>query len=447
MADLLAQVENDQRFVATMNALHASPDPFSPSKLPEPIKENKDEDPQKTPPRNKPVLVKSTPNTILSGSLVPTPSDRLVTRPSGSLVPTPSGSLVPTPSDRLVTRPSGNNLPTPDDYKTLPLDVANLAKNQVRVLSFLLEMPINRTSYNEISKQTDVGRDSVIAAIESLVKKGFLQKMVLKNAEFQGFSFVLNKSLCDHFLTVKDLYQYRTPPQQTLSHSFNQPSGNDYTRPLGSLGTTPSGNQTTKLPDGVVVHSSSSSLKTTTTKETPDGLVNTPAGEDNFILTGPEMAYWESLGLQERQTRIWCSEFSITAAELRQQLAWARWDLVSNGKEKEVKKGAISWVYGFFKRTGGCYPRPDNYQSPVEIRAAQMRIQQEKEEQARQEMEKMELENAFKIVWSNPDGEEYQAIWSSLSRMEKEFEKGSNILEKLMKAKYLELHAQDPPQG
>jgi len=173
-------------------------------------------------------------------------------------------------------------------------------------------------------------------------------------------------------------------------------------------------------------------------------MVTTQAGNDDFVIVGPEMAYWESSGLQERQAQVWRSEFAITAAELRQQLAWARWDLVSNGKEKEVKKDAISWVYGYFKRTGGCYPRPDNYQSPLEIRAEQMKIQLEKEEKARQEIERMELENGFKIVWSNPDGEEYQAIWSSLSKMEKEFAKGSTILEQLMKAKYMALHVQNP---
>jgi len=66
-----------------------------------------------------------------------------------------------------------------------------------------------------------------------------------------------------------------------------------------------------------------------------------------------------------------------------------------------------------------------------------MKIDQEKEEQARQEIEKREMENDFKLVWLNPGGEAYQSIWSSLSNIEQGFNKGSLILEQVMKAKYI----------
>jgi len=443
MFELMAQVESDPRFVKTMNSLHASPDPFSTEKIHEQPKENIDEDSKETSSRIKPVLVKNTLDTRQTGNLVTIQSDSLVTRQGIGTIP--SGNVLTRPPDNICTRPSGTNTLLPDDYQTIPRDVFNLAKNQVLVLSFLIDKPIPQTTYNEISKQTNVGRDSVIAAIESIVKKGFLNKKVVKNSKFQGFSFVLNKSLCDHFLNVMDMYRHFTHPDQTSVTSIVQPSSNVVTRQQDSMVTIRSDSLVVMVPDSQAIHSSSSSLNnTSTTKETPDGMVTTQAGNDDFVIVGPEMAYWESSGLQERQAQVWRSEFAITAAELRQQLAWARWDLVSNGKEKEVKKDVIRWVYGYFKRTGGCYPRPDNYQSPLEIRAEQMKIQQEKEEKARQEIERMELENGFKIVWSNPDGEEYQAIWSCLSKMEKEFAKGSTILEQLMKAKYMALHVQNP---
>jgi hypothetical protein len=155
-------------------------------------------------------------------------------------------------------------------------------------------------------------------------------------------------------------------------------------------------------------------------------------------MIGPEMGYWQEIGLQERQVQKWCSEFDVNSIELRRQLAWARWDLVVNGKEAEIKKNVISWIYGILRNTACCYPRPENYKTPVELRAEQMKLENKKEEQARQDIERMEIEKGFRELWSNPEGDEYQAIWNSLSNYEKGLDKGSQVLEKLMKIKYVE---------
>jgi hypothetical protein len=126
------------------------------------------------------------------------------------------------------------------------------------------------------------------------------------------------------------------------------------------------------------------------------------------------MAYWLEQGLKDRQVLKWCEEFNIDQAEIRQQLAWARWDLVNNGKEAEVKKDAINWFYGVLKRSAGCYPPAKGYQSPVEIRAARLRAQIDAEVKARDELTTLEAESRFQAVLSDPSGTEYQKLLSGL---------------------------------
>jgi hypothetical protein len=126
------------------------------------------------------------------------------------------------------------------------------------------------------------------------------------------------------------------------------------------------------------------------------------------------MAYWVELGLKDRQVLKWCEDFNIDPAEIRQQLAWARWDLVNNDKEAEVKKDAINWFFGILKRSAGCYPPAKGYQSPSEIRAARLRAQIDAEVKARDELDKLEAEVLFQAVLNNPEGAEYQNLVSEL---------------------------------
>ena len=140
-------------------------------------------------------------------------------------------------------------------------------------------------------------------------------------------------------------------------------------------------------------HSSSSNKNTTTYS----------------ILTGPEMAYWEELGLQEKQTLKWCQEFDVEPGDMRQQLAWARWDLVCNGKEEEIKS-PVNWFYGVMRKTAGCYPPPKNYQTPAEIRAGRLKTQRESEQRALQDLATEEVELRFKALLADPAGMEYQQL-------------------------------------
>ena len=125
------------------------------------------------------------------------------------------------------------------------------------------------------------------------------------------------------------------------------------------------------------------------------------------------MIYWEDLGLQNRQAQKWCEQFNINPDDLRQQLAWARWDLVNNGKEAEVKD-PLNWFYGVLRNTAGCYPPAKGYQSPVEIRAARLRAQIDAEARARDDLATLETEAQFQAVLGNPEGVEYLKLLSGL---------------------------------
>lgn len=448
MLDLMEQVEKDPRFNAAIISLHNSESSGSSPQIEDGLSAKHAN--VIGPLRQKPsqVDLDSQEADRLIGESTDQWSNNKASAPLGHPVTTPSNINDTIPSDNIATRSStrqvtiqpdnfiakqfGNQPSFSEDYKAIPLDIFTLAKNQVRVLNFLIDNNISRTSYNEIGKHTGIGRDSCIAAIGSLVKKGFLHKHIVKNSEFQGFYCVLNKSLCDHFINIGDLYR------QKVHHTH--PSGICITSPSDGLVTTRLDGSGVEAPDGQTMHISSSflNIKTTTTQKASKGMVTRPSTNESFVMIGPEMVYWQEVGLQERQVQKWCSEFDVDSVELRRQLAWARWDLVVNGKKAEVKKNVISWIYGILHNTACCYPRPENYKTPVELRAERIKLEHEKEEQARQDIERMKIEKGFREVWSNPDGDEYQAIWNSLSTYEKGLDKGSQVLEKLMKIKYVE---------
>jgi predicted DNA-binding transcriptional regulator len=122
-----------------------------------------------------------------------------------------------------------DEIKTSVDYDSIPLDVFTLAKNQLCVLNFLIDNSVVRTSYNEISKHTNIGNSSCIAAVGSLVRKGFLRKYVVKNSEFQGFSCVLNKPICDCFVNLRRQNIHHTsllPSDGLTMHSSNNNNNN-----------------------------------------------------------------------------------------------------------------------------------------------------------------------------------------------------------------------------
>jgi hypothetical protein len=146
--------------------------------------------------------------------------------------------------------------------------------------------------------------------------------------------------------------------------------------------------------------------------------------------------YWQDIGLQERQALKWCEDFEVRPADMRQQLAWARWDLVQNGKEADLTKDAISWFFGCLRKTAGCYTRPENYQSPAELRAGHLKIQQEKEAQAKSALMSAEAEKDFQKLFADPQSGDYVELHKQVSEFAKE--QGRFYVELEMKHLFME---------
>ena len=229
-----------------------------------------------------------------------------------------------------------------------------------------------------------------------------------RSAAYQGMSFVLNKSLCDIFISVGGLARnrYQTQPQtvkpsdRSTVEPFDRQT--DFSSSLLSKATTLS--PQTLLP---------SDSQTVTPSED-----NNIRPSDSFVLSGPEMGYWLDTGLQERQA-LAVQRFDLSGDQMRQQLSWARWDLVENNKEDGVQS-TINWLYGVLRRTGGCYPRPDNYLSPDEHRLRDLEIETKRREDAREKIFKAELDLEFQQILDDPQGESYQKLYKQLTDFEKQ---------------------------
>ena len=161
------------------------------------------------------------------------------------------------------------------------------------------------------------------------------------------------------------------------------------------------------------------SFKKTTTQTTSS---DSPVGAsvpDQPILSGPEMAYWEDIGLSERQVQKWCNEFQVDPDDMRQQLAWARWDLECNGKIDEVKKTPIDWFFGALRKTAGCYAPAKGYLTPMELRATRLKAQRDAEQKNLKELSNGEAEERFQAVLADKNGEKYQELLASLPEVMK----------------------------
>lgn len=310
--------------------------------------------------------------------------------------------------------------------QTIPFDVLNLSYNQASILEFLISKPNGLTNYAEINASTNITMPSARDAIARLVSRGFMAKpQTYRSATYQGMSFVLNKSLCDIFISTGGLARDR---YQTLRQTVQQ-----------------SDSQTIPPFDGQTDISSSLPTKPTTkphqTLRPFDGNSIIPSEVDNirpsdaFVLNGPEMGYWLDAGLQERQTLVWCNEFDVEPDHLRMQLSWARWDLVENRKEDSVQN-TINWLYGVLRRTGGCYPRPDNYLSPDERRLRDIEAETKRREEAREKIRQAEVDLEFQRILDNPEGKEYQDL---LKKIPNEYSEGKGkIFETFLKKAFLE---------
>jgi hypothetical protein len=348
-------------------------------------------------------------------------SDRLPVRPSdGQTVIQSEGQTVKPFDSQTVARSNGQTVRQSNPQRhipeyqtppqTVPFDILNLSFNQATILEFLLSKTNGLTNYAEIHASTNITMPSARDAIARLVSRGFMSKpQTYRSAAYQGMSFVLNKSLCDIFLSAGGLARDR---YQTMPQTVQQSDGH-----------------TVKPFDRQTDFSSSLISKATTitpqTLRPSDSQTITPSEVDNirpsdiFVLAGPEMGYWLDVGLQERQTLAWCKEFDLPHDHMRQQLSWARWDLIENKKEDGVQN-TINWIYGVLRRTGGCYPRPDNYLSPDERRLRDLETETKRREEARDKINQAELDLEFQQILDDPKGAAYQKLIKQLSDFEKQ---------------------------
>lgn len=297
----------------------------------------------------------------------------------------------------------------------IPLSVLNLPYNQACVLENLINNTSGVTNARTIADSTHITIPSVREALLRLIDKGFMQKPVtVRNTAFQGFSYVLNKSLCDHFITAGGLGRRNYDPP-TVSHQtlYDTVSG--------------SNSQTVPQYSGITAHSSSQSLEdlNTTTTSPPQTVLpshGTTATQSvqGFILTGAVGIYWEEEGLGEGQAQKWCQQFETLPEQMRLQLEWARFDLENNGRRAEVKKDPVSWFFGHLRQTGGYFPRPVNYKSALELRAEALELQAKKDEEAKSLVAAADFESLFLKVISDPSSPQYQELFSQVSGFAKE---------------------------
>lgn len=368
-------------------------------------------------------------------------SYRSTVRPSNTDTVAPSVHHTIRQSDPQTLSQYQTHYQTPMQY--VPLEVLNLAYNQACVLEALIANQSGITNYRAISELTHVAIPSAREALSRLVVKGFMHKPVtVKNAAFQGFSFVLNKALCDHFIAAGGLSQENYTNHQTIHQTVRR-----------------SDSTTVTHIDCQTAHSSSKffeDLKPTTTsasqtvglsdKQTvspSDGQTIPPSDSqyirrsEGFVLTGAVGAYWEEEGLGEGQVQKWCAQFETLPDQMRQQLDWARFDLEANGRRAEVKKDTISWFFGHLRTTGGCFPRPVNYKSPIDMRAEALEKDLAQERESKERLAAAEIEQKFQRILADPKGEEYQVLYNQVNSFAKE-EKGM-ILEHALRDLFLGL--------
>jgi hypothetical protein len=284
--------------------------------------------------------------------------------------------------------------------QTVPFDVLNLSFNQAAILEFLLSKTNGLTNYAEIKASTNITMPSARDAIARLVSRGFVSKpQTYRSAAYQGMLFVLNKSLCDIFIFAGGLARNRYQTQPQTVKPADSPTVIPFDRQTdisSSLVSKP-----TTIPPQNLIPSDS---QTVTPSE-----ANNIRPSDIFVLSGPEMGYWLDVGLQERQTLAWCKEFDLPHDHMRQQLSWARWDLVENSKENGIQN-TINWLYGVMRRTGGCYPRPENYLSPEERRLRDLEADAKRREEARDKIYQAELDLEFQQILDDPKSASYQEL-------------------------------------
>jgi hypothetical protein len=359
---------------------------------------------------------RKTPATATTPPPAAEPSDRQTVLPEKPQTVAQKDGQTVAPSEIETRIPSDGQTPP----QPRPLSVLGLAYNQAAILEYLIAIAPAKgpgfVTYRMIMEATNITQSSARDVLRRLHQRGFISKPLTYRTTgttgFQGLSYVPNRELCDALTRIGGLEMNRYPAvPQTIPQTIPQ---------------------TVRLSDQFQPPSSSS-FKNTTATETPDPDQGgqTVRRSEPEILAGPELAYWLDVGLQEPQAREWCREFGIDPEHLSQQLAWARWDMVENGQAKG-KESVLNWVYKTLKKTGGCWPRPGNYQSPEEKRLGELQAETRRRREARQQLQVAELELQFEEILDDPAGEEYRSLLDTVHVSQR----GSKLIETVLRQEF-----------
>ncbi|MEI6209787.1 MAG: hypothetical protein WCP20_23630 [Desulfuromonadales bacterium] len=369
-------------------------------------------------------------NGTLDGVLDGVLNDTVSSVVNGTDDDTPKGTLKGTLNGRSIKTPGTAGGIDDRSLEDKKLCVSCMSEAYAKVLIMLMLNDKNICTKPILSKRTGIPKNSIANALKYLRTHGIITTEHIILHAFRGFTYTCsaemvqlfcryNATASNYFSVSQDgqIVAVNARPKQmllstettgfgildgVLNGALNTPVNASLN---GVLNAHLNGVLNGTFPDAplVVVEE----LKTTTTTIPTVSTIST-------ILEGPEACYWIDLGMKEPQPAKWCQEFGIQPLDMRQQLAWARWDLLNNGKEADVTKDVISWFYGILRRTGGCYNPAKGYKTPEELRAERMREVLSKTAAARDELAKLDIEARFQEILNDPSGDEYQALHNAL---------------------------------
>lgn len=308
-------------------------------------------------------------------------------------------SIVNPSSDPYVTAGIPGNTVTPHTH-------ISLSRKQAQVLDFLVKNISRQINYNSIGRALGLTKSAARDAVSALVTKNYISDLAtIRDGVFQGFSYKVDGIKCQHFIDAGGVTNPKysisnytvTPPPHTVCPGSDQPH----------------------------THSSRVDIQITT---------------NNVDLSEPELLYWVEQGLTEKQIKTWLTQFQMHPEDLSQSLRFARFDFVENQKKQDSKGVLIESPIGYFfgvLKNAGRYARPANYRSIIELRAEELKDQQQRDEVARNKIWDTEIETKLKKLLGDPESALYLELLDSVDDFAKNNQFALEIkMRELLKEKY-----------
>lgn len=144
-----------------------------------------------------------------------------------------------------------------------------------------------------------------------------------------------------------------------------------------------------------------------------------------------EMSYWQEQGLREANFLSWVNELKILPADLIESCCNCWFKIVVAGKEKDLKKGPLDYLYGSLKKYG-FFSRPTGYVSALDQAIARQRERNKKleeldklQEEERKIKEQAELNSSINVIMDDRNHQTYIEALKQLESTSKGFMKGS----------------------